>query len=212
MKKWLKVILVIIGGIILFTIIDIVCVFTMNKPLFAIKQNNGDSVNIVYKGLLYDVYNCHEYSVPQIKFKGNKFNCSELIKSFQLNNSSKIYDINAFIEFNKENSTLVINNIFRKNNEEIVIIKDIEARLYLNEKLLTEYKNDDKIDMIIADDENSDEREFLVELDKTLRTINIKYKSNLLYEDYKNNYIYLDITYKTKDNIIESERIKLFFA
>jgi len=212
MKKWLKILLVVVGGIILVFVIDLICIFTINRPLLAIKEDNGDSVNMVYRGLAYDVYNCHEYPMPQIKIKGNKFNCSELIKSYQLNNSSKIYDLNSYIDLDKDKTTLVINNISRKNIEEKIIIKNIEVKLYLNENLLTEYKNNNKIDMIVSDDESTDEREFLVELDKTLNNISIEYESDLKYEEYKNNYIYLDIVYITKDNVTESERIKLFFA
>lgn len=76
MKKWLRIILGIVGGILLLFVIDLMCVFIINRPLFAIKEDNGDSVNLVYKGLLYDTYICHEYSVPQIKIKGTKFTCA----------------------------------------------------------------------------------------------------------------------------------------
>lgn len=77
MPKWLKIILGVIGAIIIFFAIDIVCIFTLNKPLFAIKEDNGGSTSLVYRGLLYDTYNCPEYSTPQIKAKGIKFACAE---------------------------------------------------------------------------------------------------------------------------------------
>lgn len=76
MNKYLKIILLIMGLIITGIVIDLICIFTTNRPLFAIKKDNGDSVNIVYKGMFYDTYNCHEYSVPQIKMKGTKFSCA----------------------------------------------------------------------------------------------------------------------------------------
>ena len=59
--------------ILLLFVIDLLCVFNINKPLFAIKESEG-----VYRGLFYDVYNCHEHSVPQIKSKGTKFSCAIL--------------------------------------------------------------------------------------------------------------------------------------
>lgn len=74
MKKWLTIIIKIICIIGLLVVIDLVCIFTMNKPLFAIKQDN----NLVYKGLLYDTYICNEYSVPQIKIKGTKYACKDI--------------------------------------------------------------------------------------------------------------------------------------
>lgn len=76
MKKWMKFTLVIIGGIAILFVIDLICIFTINKPLFAIKDENGDSVNLIYRGLFYDTYNCFEYPSPQIKSKGSKFSCA----------------------------------------------------------------------------------------------------------------------------------------
>lgn len=76
MKKSKKIILKVIGIFIMLLILDLVCIFLINRPLLAIKQDNGDSVNLIYKGLFYDTYNCHEYSIPQIKLKGTKFACA----------------------------------------------------------------------------------------------------------------------------------------
>ena len=76
MKKWLKIVLGVIGGIVLLFAIDLICIFTIHRPLFAIKEDNGDSVNIVYRGLLYDTLYCHEYSTPQVKPKGTKISCA----------------------------------------------------------------------------------------------------------------------------------------
>lgn len=70
MKKWLKITLGIVGGIILLFAIDLICIFAINRPLLAVKKDN------VYRGLLYDTYICSEYTVPQIKTKGAKFTCA----------------------------------------------------------------------------------------------------------------------------------------
>lgn len=72
MKKNIKIILTIISIIILCFILDIVCIFTINKPIFAIKKDN------IYKGIFYNTYNCSEYTVPQIKSKKTKFTCSDI--------------------------------------------------------------------------------------------------------------------------------------
>lgn len=72
MKKWIKVILGVLSGIIMLLVVDFLCIFTINRPIFAIKKDN------VYKGLLYDTYNCVEYSALQIKPKWTKFACSDL--------------------------------------------------------------------------------------------------------------------------------------
>ena len=72
MKKFIKVFSIIIGIIILSVVIDLVCIFTINRPLFAIKVRTP----YTYIGIFYDTYNCPEYSVPQIKYKGTKFSCA----------------------------------------------------------------------------------------------------------------------------------------
>lgn len=77
MKKFIKIFLIIIGIIILSVIIDLICIFTINRPLFAIKDD-CDCLYSIYKGIFYDTYNCPEYSVPQIKTKGTKFSCANI--------------------------------------------------------------------------------------------------------------------------------------
>ena len=72
MKKFIKIFLIIIGTFILSIIIDLVCIFTINRPILAIKTRTP----YTYTGIFYDTYNCLEYSVPQIKAKGTKFSCS----------------------------------------------------------------------------------------------------------------------------------------
>ena len=72
MKKSLKIILSIIALIIIYLIIDLVCIFTLNRPIFMVKARTP----YTYIGIFYNVYNCPEYSVPQIKSKKTKFSCS----------------------------------------------------------------------------------------------------------------------------------------
>ena len=170
MKNKLKKILYVVSIIVILIIIDLVCIFTINRPLFAIKEGNEDSVNIIYRGLLYDTYNCHEYSIPQIKTKGTKFSCSYLIKKYQLNNSSRNFEIEAYIEEKEEKTNIIIKNIIRENNNEQIIIKDINAELYMGNKIISKYEKTN-IDMIVAEGENPDDWEALVELDKTLNKI-----------------------------------------
>lgn len=86
MKKYLKITLIVLGIIALCILIDFICIFTINRPLFAIRQDNGDSVNIIYKGILYDTYNCHEHSSMQIVFKGKNFSCDNTINIKKFNN------------------------------------------------------------------------------------------------------------------------------
>ena len=76
MKKSIKIILGIIIVVTLTIIIDLVCIFWINRPIFAQSEDYGTYA--VYKGLFFDTYNCVEYSVPQIKMKGTKFSCANV--------------------------------------------------------------------------------------------------------------------------------------
>ena len=120
MKKWLKITLGVIGGVILLFVIDLICIFTINKPLFAIKEDNGDSINLVYKGLIYDTYICHEHSVPQIKVKGAKFTCAFV--KFDETKESK------YIPTEVENVSISISDISLTGAT--VIIKDTNENPY----------------------------------------------------------------------------------
>ncbi len=91
MKKSVKIFFVIIGIIILGFIIDLICIFTINRPILAIKDENN-----VYKGIFYNTYNCAEYAVPQIKLKGTKFACAEI--KFQIGKVIEIVDATKDIE------------------------------------------------------------------------------------------------------------------
>lgn len=73
MKKWIKLMAYFILSVLLLVVIDLICIYTLNRPLFAIKEDAGDSVT--YRGVFYDTYNCQEHSMPQIKAKGAKFMC-----------------------------------------------------------------------------------------------------------------------------------------
>ena len=75
MNKWIKILFYVVSAIFFILLIDLTCVFTTNKPLFATKDKNG----YVYRGLFYDVYNCSEYSSVQIKLKHTKFVCIPMI-------------------------------------------------------------------------------------------------------------------------------------
>lgn len=69
MNIYLKTLLIIISVIVLLVVIDLVCIFVINRPIIAIKKDN------VYYGIFYDSYDCMEYSVLQIQPKNSKFSC-----------------------------------------------------------------------------------------------------------------------------------------
>lgn len=75
MKKWVKITIGVIGEIILLLVIDLVCIFTINRPLLAIQKNDKGSLNKVYNGILYNTHYCYEYEKPQIKSKLTKYTC-----------------------------------------------------------------------------------------------------------------------------------------
>lgn len=72
MNKILKLVTLTIIFLLLLLVIDMTSIYFRNKPIFAVKESDT-----VYRGLLYNVYNCPEYSVSQIKFKNTKFKCNK---------------------------------------------------------------------------------------------------------------------------------------
>lgn len=96
MKKNIKNIIigvsVFLGIIVLLLILDIVSVFTRSKPLFILNKETT-SINEVYKGIFFNVYNCSEYTVSQIKSKFTKYSCSigeEEKLSFEIIDSTEV--------------------------------------------------------------------------------------------------------------------------
>ena len=69
MNKYLKIFLIVIISFFLLVVVDLTCIFTINRPIIAIKKDN------VYYGIFYDSYDCMEYPILQIKPKGTKFYC-----------------------------------------------------------------------------------------------------------------------------------------
>lgn len=76
MKRSLKIIIGVIIGIVLYFTIDLVCIFTINRPIFSQGEDYG--THAVYKGLFFNTYVCPEFSTPQIKVKGAKYTCAVL--------------------------------------------------------------------------------------------------------------------------------------
>ena len=99
MSKKKKVVIGIICIIVILFVIDLICIYTIGRPLLAIKKGNEK----MYAGILYDVYYCDEFSTPKIKLKRTKFCCpndninknkESTIEIAQIKNvSMDIYDI-----------------------------------------------------------------------------------------------------------------------
>lgn len=130
MKKWMKITLGVIGIVVLLLVIDLVCIFIINRPLLAIEKDN------VYRGLLYDTYICDEYSVPQIKSKGTIFMCS----------TDKIFDVEEKINYIVENGPMVSSNPF----DYVEASKEVYNELLNHPKETFEYS----IDKLIKSDGN----------------------------------------------------------
>lgn len=175
MRQKTKIILITISIILFLFLIDFICIFTINRPLFALKDKNAK----IYYGIIYNTYYCNDYTAPVIKFKQTKYFCSSEIKlnnydfSVVVDNNSKHKKIFAFknneinyyygnTDFNlylTENNhkydieKVLTNNILDIND---ILEKSIEVKDYLNNKIY--YYNDFKIivcnnDIIIGDTE-----------------------------------------------------------
>lgn len=94
-KLGLSIILRVIFVLLIIIILDVACVFIINRPLFALRKDN------VYEGLFFNVYDCDDDL--EIKSKRSKFSCSEsklidygiyrvsVKKSESCNNELKLY-------------------------------------------------------------------------------------------------------------------------
>lgn len=137
MKKWIKIIILVITIGLILTIADIVCILNFGKPLFAIKKNN------VYKGLFYNTYICDEHSIALIKSKTEKFNCTLSEKKVSKYNVVNIENVSIIIE----NVTPISANIVIKdtNSEPYVygqwyaIEKQIDGKWYELTKLTNDF-------------------------------------------------------------------------
>ena len=108
MKKSVKIIIGIVVVFLLTIVIDLICIFTINRPIFVISEDYGNYA--IYKGIFFDTYSCPEYSIPQIKGKGIKFNCANIkleeVKNALKRGIIKISDLDKYsinyIKYEKE--------------------------------------------------------------------------------------------------------------
>ena len=88
MKKLMKIILWVIGFILMLIVIDLICIFTIHRPLLAVRESNEN----IYRGLLYDTLYCSENAKPQIKLKGTKVSC--IVSNYDQKDSVTLKDLN----------------------------------------------------------------------------------------------------------------------
>lgn len=87
MKTWLKITIGVVALILLCVLIDVLYIFTVFKPLFAVKQGEW-----LYYGVFYDTYVCPQYTVPQIKAKWTKYSCVDVPqdKTFEIIDTTEV--------------------------------------------------------------------------------------------------------------------------
>lgn len=80
MKKIINSLIGIVFISIILIGIDFYSIYKDNKPVFVIKEEI-DGLNKVYRGILYDTFNCIQYSSMQIKLKNTKYSCPRTEKN-----------------------------------------------------------------------------------------------------------------------------------
>lgn len=73
MKKYLKILIIMIILLLSILILDVVSIYTRFKPIVGVYYKE----DFIYRGILYDTYVCPQYTVPVIKSKFSKFSCKE---------------------------------------------------------------------------------------------------------------------------------------
>lgn len=126
MKKTLKIIVVSLIVLVTVLILDLVSTLFLFRPLIGIKDGN------VYKGLVFNVYNCTDKK--QIKSKFNKFACSLDIKEEQEVEEKVNYDIDVI---GKSFCTNELNIYYDGNDKDIYFYCIDEVYVYGDDKMYT---------------------------------------------------------------------------
>lgn len=74
MKKILNNLSIIILILVVLIGCDIYSINKREKPIFVINEETSGN-NKIYRGILYDTYDCEIFSSMQIKLKTTKYNC-----------------------------------------------------------------------------------------------------------------------------------------
>lgn len=86
MKKIIKYVFISLVILVLLLIIDLAWIVTFHRPLFGVQVRQP----YTYSGIFYNVYNCPEYPMAQIKPKKTKFGCA--ISRDELGKVTRIVD------------------------------------------------------------------------------------------------------------------------
>lgn len=132
MNKIIKFLLIVICSFIIIIGFDLICIFTINRPILAIQARTP----YTYTGLFYNTYNCPEYSMPQIKLKSTKFSCAVGSNNFGkvINIIDKTKNIDNFVcaealeEFYQDDNYIYYWNCI-KNNYIVVKYEDGSSEL-----------------------------------------------------------------------------------
>lgn len=128
MKKSLKIILIVLGVLILYTIFDLVSIYTKNKPIIVLNStwfinDMGEEVSKNYSSLFYNVYNCEQYPTPQIKAKWSGYSCPVMKETnFEIKKEAELNELEGVSMTIKDNTltrigaTIVITDTSEKNN------------------------------------------------------------------------------------------------
>ena len=114
--KVVQSILCVLSIIVIYFLIDLFCIWYTGKPVIYLKKEQAD-YHILYKSLVYDVYNCNSPNVVMGTFivkKKEKFEC----KSITLEEAKKLKVI-SIVDQTKENKDFVCND-----NKEVLFEDD----------------------------------------------------------------------------------------
>lgn len=192
MKGLLKVTLGVLAILILVIIVDLMWITIFKRPIFAVKEDNGDSVNMIYKGVFYDTYMCHEYTKPKIHLKGTKLTCTPKLSTY------KIEDKNFIIE---ESNSLVNKKTFAFTYNDIdYYYENTEFKIYIEE-------NSNRYDLKTALENNL--IKFNNILEKSIETITFRDGGSKLYHFEYFNVIVCNTVDGNKDIIIGNKDMKI---
>lgn len=132
MKKWIKVILIVLGIWTFMFLTDFICVKTIKKPIFMIRTDIWDGGSKEYYGLGYKVIKCNTLNGDKSISIGSwnlKYNCNnEVIE----NNEENVTVIDS-VKFSREYDSVDTENVFvYRDIEEIInILRNGTGVVYL---------------------------------------------------------------------------------
>jgi hypothetical protein len=145
MKRIINLILILVGIVFLLFIIDLICVFTIERPLLAIRDYSVHSYDKAYKGLFFNVRKCYVFDEVEIDMKNTYHICPSATEEQEsLYNIVQLENVRMWLENTSVKGTTLVIQDTNENpytyGEWYAIEKQINGKWYELKKDNEDYK------------------------------------------------------------------------